>query len=183
MSLQTSIVAYQNEVSSSITNQTGDDSITPQTIGTELANLSNLLLLVPTGSGGGSGDITPDSIIMGNPQEAFSGGDIYFLGTSITNGYGASTASLNFTSLISSALGGLTNHNFGVPGADASDVNLSNIPTKSLTDRYLSIEYGTNEVINHGGTIISNSIFETNMQNILDNAVSLLVRSLIIELN
>lgn len=121
-------------------------------------------------AGGGSGtipqDLTPDTIMVNNPQGQ-PGGDIWFFGTSITLGTGASVQGNRYSSLVAAALGA-TEHNFGIGGQVASALDLSTIPTKGSTDKYIVIEFGTNELV-HGP--VTTSAFNTAMMNIINNVL------------
>jgi hypothetical protein len=121
-----------------------------------------------------TGPVIGDSHIIDNGTNiihgsvtSVSGGDIWFYGTSITQGQGASPGtSYRYSTLLAGALG-LTEHNFGVSGQVASALNLTTIPTKGSTDRYIVFEFGTNEVL----TSVSTSAFTTALNADIANAL------------
>jgi len=118
-----------------------------------------------TPSGGVNGDITPGSVMVNSPA-GIPGGDIWFFGTSITQGWGASIPANRYSSFVATTLG-MKEHNFGIPGQLASALDLTTIPAKGSTDKYLVIELGTNEYINS----VTTTAFQTAMTAIIANVL------------
>lgn len=105
------------------------------------------------------------NIITGSVTSV-SGGDVWYYGDSITLGTGASSTSLRWTSVLARYLG-LTEHNFGISTQKASDLDLSTIPTKGATDRFIVFAYGTNEVLQS----VSTSTYTTALNADIANAL------------
>ncbi|MEB0262664.1 GDSL-type esterase/lipase family protein [Mucilaginibacter sp. 10I4] len=123
------------------------------------------------------------SLLIGSPAPYItSGGNIYFYGDSITQGTGSIGGS-PFASLVANFLG-LTGFNYGVSAsylekrspidpAGASNMidRLSQIPTKTSSDKFLVFVYGINDV-NYGGVNYNPANFQADYTTIMIHCVS-----------
>lgn len=95
----------------------------------------------------------------------------YWFGDSWTYGVGAPNDRFRFSTL-SSNFFGLTERNYGVPGAKMQGFDPHTIPIRGDSIRAINIEFGTNDVANENGTTITQTGFIIAYKKTMDSLVA-----------